>query len=240
MQFCLWKLLIVCCSTYQQSENTLFHYNPPSNLLRTVFSEFWWGLSRFLISLVWTQFYLWKFLRICCSTCQRSENSLFQWNSPVFCSDQCFLDFSEGFRKKWFHLPRRSSVCKSCSVFVAELVKEAKTCCCVGILKVFCSDQCFLYFGAEFQENYWMPLFSIDLSGEFQSFLIARRYIPYKTRPLSCVRLEMGATQLPFRRRWQPRNGRYVAPISFPWGEELESSNFVSKCPISRFCRVLF
>jgi len=43
---------------------------------------------------------------------------------------------------------------KSCSVFVAELVKEAKTCCCVGILKVFCSDQCFLYFGAEFQENY--------------------------------------------------------------------------------------
>jgi len=137
-----------------------------------VFSEFWWGLSRFLISLVWTQFYLWKFLRICCSTCQRSENSLFQWNSPVFCSDQCFLDFSEGFRKKWFHLPRRSSVCKSCSVFVAELVKEAKTCCCVRILKVFCSDQCFLYFGAEFQENYWMPLFSIDLSEEFQSFLI--------------------------------------------------------------------
>ena len=137
-----------------------------------MFSEFWWGLSRFLISLVWTQFYLWKFLRICCSTCQRSENSLFQWNSPVFCSDQCFLDFSEGFRKNWFHLPRRSSVCKSCSVFVAELVKEAKTCCCVGILKVFCSDQCFLYFGAEFQENYWMPLFSIDLSEEFQSFLI--------------------------------------------------------------------
>ena len=75
-------------------------------------------------------------------------------NSPVFCSDQCFLDFCEGFRKTWFHLPRRSSVCKSCSVFVAELVKEAKTCCCVGILKVFCSDQCFLYFGAEFQENY--------------------------------------------------------------------------------------
>ena len=102
-----------------------------------MFSEFWWGLSRFLISLVWTQFYLWKFLIICCSTCQRSENSLFQWNSPVFCSDQCFLDFSEGFRKKWCHLPRQSSVCKSCSVFVAELVKEAKTCCCVGILKVF-------------------------------------------------------------------------------------------------------
>ena len=137
-----------------------------------MFSEFWWGLSRFLISLVWTQFYLWKFLRICCSTCQRSENSLFQWNSPVFCSNQCFLDFNEGFRKNWFHLPRWSSVCKSCSVFVAELVKEAKTCCCVGILKLFCSDQCFLYFGAEFQENYWMPLFSIDLCGEFQSFLI--------------------------------------------------------------------
>ena len=39
---CLWKLLMVCCSTYQQSENNLLHRNSPNNLLQTVFSEFWW------------------------------------------------------------------------------------------------------------------------------------------------------------------------------------------------------
>ena len=30
--------------------------------------------------------------------------------------------------------------------------------------KGICSDQCFRYFGAEFQGNYGMSLFSIDLS----------------------------------------------------------------------------
>ena len=67
------------------------------------------------------------------------------------------------FSKKWFHLSRQSHVCKVCSFLVAALVKEAKICCCIGILKVFCSDQCFLYFGAEFQETYSICLFSIGI-----------------------------------------------------------------------------
>ena len=67
------------------------------------------------------------------------------------------------FSKKWFHLSRQSHVCKVCSFLVAALVKEAKICCCIGILKVFCSDQWFLYFGAEFQETYSICLFSIGI-----------------------------------------------------------------------------
>ena len=88
-----------------------------------MFSEFWWGLSRFLISLVWMQFYLWKFLRICCSICQRSE---IQWNSPVFCSDQCFLDFSEGFRKNGFTCPDKVLFVKVAQSLLQNLSKKRK------------------------------------------------------------------------------------------------------------------
>ena len=49
---------------------------------------------------------------------------------------------------------------------------DAEICCFIDILKVYLALVSVLYFGAEFLENYWMHLLIIDLSSEFQSFVI--------------------------------------------------------------------
>ena len=53
----------------------------------------------------------------------------------VFCCDQCFLDFGEGFCEY------------SMSDFFTVIFQEPKTLCFIGIHQVFCSDQCLLEFG---------------------------------------------------------------------------------------------
>ena len=102
------------------------------------FLDFGKDIREHLIWLIWTQFCSYQLLILCFTTYLGGENTKGAIN--YFAPINVFRILVRIFLNTWFHLFRRSYVCKSCSDLVWPLNVEAKTLCFVGIQYLLSSD----------------------------------------------------------------------------------------------------